>query len=132
MGAFMAGMVSAWAVPALVEVSHKAGGALVAKEVDAIRAAELAWLTDHGTALPLEAQPRSVDQLGKDPVDWPTPSPWAALGWEPEGGRTRGTYWVEVTPDGEVVWDVEWPTRPNTHLIGHMTMLDDLYALNGE
>ncbi len=106
MGALMAGMVSALAVPAIVEGAHKAGGAVVAKEVDAIRTAELAWLTDHGTALPLPAHPRSVEQLGKEPVDWPVIDAWAQLGWAPDGGRTRGTYWVEVTPDGEgfTVW----------------------------
>lgn len=32
----------------------------------------------------------------------------------------------EVTPDGEIVWELEWRDR----LIGHATLLDDLYALN--
>ena len=32
----------------------------------------------------------------------------------------------EVTFDGEIVWEVEWSGR----LIGHATLLDDLYALN--
>lgn len=37
-------------------------------------------------------------------------------------GATR-----EVTYDKEVVWDIEWETGP---LMGHNTLIDDLYALN--
>ena len=57
---------------------------------------------------------------------WRLPNRNTMVGYGVDGAE------LEVTPDGEVVWDVEWPTRPNTHLIGHMTMVDDLYALNGE
>jgi hypothetical protein len=32
----------------------------------------------------------------------------------------------EVTADGEIAWELEW----RDHLIGHATLLDDLYALN--
>ncbi len=40
------------------------------------------------------------------------------------GGAAR-----EVTPDGEVAWDVDWGERL---LTGHMTLVADLYDLNGE
>ena len=33
----------------------------------------------------------------------------------------------EVTPDGDVVWEVRWPS---TYLIGHITPIDDLYEIN--
>ncbi len=33
---------------------------------------------------------------------------------------------LEVTPDGDVVWGVEWPNK----LLGQATLIDDLYALN--
>lgn len=33
----------------------------------------------------------------------------------------------EVTPAGDVVWEVDWRNR----LLGHLTPLDDLYALDG-
>lgn len=103
---FMTGMLSALAVPAFVEMSQKAALASVLADVDAIRAAELAWLTDHGVALALPPHPRAVEALGKEPVAWPDSSPWAPLGWRPEGDRTRATYWVEATPDGAgfTVW----------------------------
>lgn len=42
---------------------------------------------------------------------------------------TEGTM-LEVSDEGEIVWDLEWPSEPNTHLLGHNTLLTDLYALN--
>lgn len=52
---------------------------------------------------------------------------------------------LEVTHDGGVAWDVEWPRvgegsggggilerSGDTNLVGHATLIDDLYALNGE
>lgn len=36
----------------------------------------------------------------------------------------------EVTSEGETTWEVEWPHTPDSHLLGHFTYLDDLYALN--
>ena len=37
---------------------------------------------------------------------------------------------VEVTPDGEVAWELRWMTGSHPHLLGHLTLIDDLYALN--
>jgi hypothetical protein len=42
------------------------------------------------------------------------------------GYGTDGTV-VEVTPDLDIAWEVEFEGNP---LTGHMTLLDDLYALN--
>ncbi len=36
----------------------------------------------------------------------------------------------EVTMDRRTAWDIVWPSVPNTHLTGHNTMIEDLYALN--
>lgn len=60
---------------------------------------------------------------------------YAGEAWRHPDGNTLIGYGVdgvelEVSPDGAIVWDVEWPRSPNTHLIGHMTLVDDLYALN--
>lgn len=33
---------------------------------------------------------------------------------------------LELDPDGEIVWELDW----NGHLVGNVTALDDLYALN--
>jgi hypothetical protein len=41
------------------------------------------------------------------------------------GGAVR-----EVTPDRRTAWELEWPLTPNTHLLGHFSFIDDLYALN--
>ena len=32
----------------------------------------------------------------------------------------------EVTPEGEVVWDIDW----SDHLVGNVVPIDDLYALD--
>ena len=36
----------------------------------------------------------------------------------------------EVTPDGQIAWEIVWEGDRSNHLVGHMTLLDDLYALN--
>ena len=36
----------------------------------------------------------------------------------------------EVTPDGELAWEILFAVDEWTFQIGHMTLLDDLYALN--
>lgn len=37
---------------------------------------------------------------------------------------------AEITPGGEVAWELLIQTSSHTHLVGHLTLLDDLYALN--
>lgn len=37
---------------------------------------------------------------------------------------------VEITHDQQVAWEITWDRVPNTHLIGHMTLTDDLYPWN--
>jgi len=51
------------------------------------------------------------------------------------GGNTFITYGTdgairEVTPDKKTAWELEWPVDPSTHLVGHFSFIDDLYALN--
>lgn len=41
-------------------------------------------------------------------------------------GYGSGGFILEVQPDGDIVWELSW----GGHLTGHMTLLDDLYALN--
>ncbi len=36
----------------------------------------------------------------------------------------------EITSDRRTVWEVEFPQAPNSHLLGHQSYIDDLYALN--
>ena len=36
----------------------------------------------------------------------------------------------EVTPDGEIAWEVYWVTPPAQRSVGHLTLIEDLYALN--
>ena len=36
----------------------------------------------------------------------------------------------EVTMDRTTAWELEWPADPSTHLMGHYSFIDDLYALN--
>ncbi len=51
------------------------------------------------------------------------------------GGNTLQNYGSnlrlrEVTPDGAVVWDVQWPTTaPSFSVVGRSVMIEDLYAL---
>ena len=37
---------------------------------------------------------------------------------------------MEVTPEKEVAWEVRWRSGSHAHLLGHLTLIDDLYALN--
>lgn len=61
----------------------------------------------------------------------------AGLGGEAQrlpGGNTLHNYGTtprvkEITPDGELAWDVEWEAD---RLIGHTTWLSELYSLLGE
>ncbi len=61
----------------------------------------------------------------------------AGLGGEAQrlpGGNTLHNYGTtprvkEITPSGELVWDIAWPTE---RLIGHTTWVEDLYPLLGD
>ncbi len=55
--------------------------------------------------------------------------------WRLDNGNTFITYGTggairEITMDRRTAWQLEWPMDPNSHLVGHFTYLDDLYALN--
>jgi hypothetical protein len=52
-----------------------------------------------------------------------------------DNGNTFITYGTdgairEVTMDRRTAWELEWPADPSTHLMGHFSFIDDLYALN--
>ncbi len=56
----------------------------------------------------------------------------AGEAWRLVNGNTLHNYGSatrlrEITPEGEVVWDVYWPGRKR--LLGHTTFVEDLYAL---
>ena len=56
----------------------------------------------------------------------------AGEAWRLENGNTLHNYGSaarvrEVTPEGEIVWELYWPGRKR--LIGHTTFVEDLYAL---
>src|SRR4030095_794263 len=36
----------------------------------------------------------------------------------------------EVTTDGEIAWEVAWVTPPAQRSVGHLTLIQDLYAVN--
>lgn len=68
--------------------------------LNGIRVAELAYDAAFDQYLPMPAAPRPKEALDTKAVAWPTGSPWDQLGWRPEGD-VRGTYWVEVSEDGQ-------------------------------
>ena len=52
-----------------------------------------------------------------------------------DNGNTFITYGTdgairEVNLDRRTAWELEWPADPSTHLMGHFSFIDDLYALN--
>jgi len=65
----------------------------------AIHVAQLSYHGSFDVFLPLEPTPRPVTALDDEPQDWSPRSGFAKLGWQPTQ-RVRGTYWVEVDPDG--------------------------------
>lgn len=95
------GLLSLWccASNALIPDTRRAHRGELPGNVDAIRAAELAWHATTGQYLALPLAPRAVSALGKQAVPW-TPTPdWTALAWQPDG-PVRGAYWVVLTPTG--------------------------------
>jgi len=100
MAGMMTGMLGALAGPNFVEMQLRARRSEAPNTVDEIRAAQLAWLTDHGRALPLPAAPRAPDAMGKEQVPWVPQPEWLQLGWSPTGDL-RGSYSVEVSGDGK-------------------------------
>lgn len=97
----MTGVVAGIAAPLFAAEAQKSAREQLLADVDTLRTAELAWLTDNGSALALEASPRAVEGLDRAPVAWVAAGNWIQLGWSPADERVKGTYWVETTEDGK-------------------------------
>ena len=94
------GMAMAAAGPKFQEMQLKAKRAEVPGTLDEIYAAELARQAAGQGFVALEPAPQAADALSGEEVEWTASQGWSELGWQPEG-KVRGTYWVEVSSDGE-------------------------------
>lgn len=84
-----------------IEMQHRANRAEVPANVAGIKTAQLAYDAAFDTFVPVpQPHPRPAERLDAEAVDWPSGSRFDTLGWSPDG-PVRGTYWVEVRPDGE-------------------------------
>ncbi len=90
---------AALAIPNFVEMQYRAKRAEVPANVDGLKTAELAYDAAFDEFVPVRAHPRRPEHLGKEPVPWHGNPDFEMLGWAPDGD-VRGTYWVEVSPDG--------------------------------
>ncbi len=70
------------------------------ENINAIFIAELGYEAAFDAFVAAEPAPRRVEQLSAEPLDWVGNESFNNLGWRPDG-PVRGTWWVEVTPDGE-------------------------------
>jgi hypothetical protein len=73
----------------------------IPSNVDSLRTAELAYRAAFDIFVPMAGPlPRPIRGLDRRLVEW-TPTPESELlGWKPDG-RVRGTYWVELSPEGD-------------------------------
>ena len=102
-GTFVVGVLAAIAIPNFVQMQLRAKRAEVPSNVDGIRIAELAYQAAFDRFIPVgQPWPRAVASLDEAMVAMPEGSPFDELGWSPDG-LLRGTYWVDVTPDGFTV-----------------------------
>ena len=94
------GILAAIAIPNFIAYQLRAKRAELPMNVEGIRTAQIAYEAVFDTYLPVP-DPVPLDPLmvGPQAVSWPAGTPFDDLGWEPSG-TVRGTYWVEVTPDG--------------------------------
>ena len=74
---------------------------------------------------------RELWSYGDEVPHYPT---YAGEALRLEGGNTLVNYGSdgalrEITPDKRTAWQVEWDS---SYLLGHVTLVDDLYALTGE
>lgn len=76
------------------------GGHELAGNLSGIRTAELAYDAAFDEFLAMPPAPRPKEGLDTKKVAWPSGTPWDQLGWRPEG-EVSGTYWVEVSADGQ-------------------------------
>ncbi len=94
-----AGCFALIAIPNFIEMQARAKRAEVPSNVDGIKTAELAYDAAFDEFVPTAPHPRRVQELTGDAVPWRNPTDFNTLGWSSDGD-VRGTYWVDVPPDG--------------------------------
>lgn len=81
-------------------MSYRAKRTEVIENVEAIRTAQLACYEAFESFVEVPSPvPRPVEGLTKGSVPWRPGSGFDTLGWSPDG-EVRGTYWVELSPQG--------------------------------
>ncbi|MEL6345032.1 MAG: hypothetical protein AAFV53_18090 [Myxococcota bacterium] len=101
-GSMLLGVLAGLIVPSVVIMEYKTDRAEVPANVDAIKVAQLAYdaAFDGYVSIPTP-HPRAIDDLDREAVLWTVDAEgFETLAWGPDG-PVRGTYWVEVSPDGE-------------------------------
>ena len=94
------GILAAIAIPNFVVMQYRAKRAELPLNVDGIKTAEMAYDAAFDMYLEIPtAVPVDPMMVGRMPHDWPSGTPFDDLGWAPYG-QLRGTYWVELSPDG--------------------------------
>lgn len=114
------GILAAIAIPNFLVMQFRAKRAEVPQNMDGIRIAEIAYDAAFDTFLPAGPRPVEAWEVGRAPRDWTSDEGFTALGWMPMG-QVRGTYWVEVAPDGRDftvygVCDVDGDGDPATYM----------------
>jgi type II secretory pathway pseudopilin PulG len=95
------GILAAIAIPNFVVMQSRAKRAEVPVNVDGIKTAEIAYEAAFDTFVPVtEPVPVQAWEVGRELHAWPVGTRFDDLGWSADG-MVRGTYWVEVSPDGE-------------------------------
>ena len=90
---------AALAIPNFVEMQYRAKRAEVPANVDGLKTAEMGYHAAFDEYVAVEPHPRRPEFLGKESAPWRGNKDFDELGWAPDGD-VRGTYWVEVSPDG--------------------------------
>jgi len=98
-GTNVVGLLAGIAIPNFIEMQYRAKRAEAPSNVDGIKTALIAYDAAFDTYIAAPAHPRPVTELDREQAEWPSGSPFDTLGWGPDG-KVRGTYSVEVSPDG--------------------------------
>jgi type IV pilus assembly protein PilA len=94
------GILAAIAIPNFIAYQLRAKRTELPMNVEGIRAAQIAYQGVFDAYVPVpEPVPLDPLMVGRQAVPWPSGTAFDDLGWEPDG-LVRGTYWVEVEPDG--------------------------------
>ena len=95
------GILAAIAIPNFIAMQLKAKRSEVPGNVDGIKTAQLAYdaAFDGFVANPTP-RPRPIAELDRRGVPWVDDAGFREIGWTPDG-PVRGTYWTEVSADGQ-------------------------------